>query len=553
MRRLLLAFLVCASAPALAQKPDKALEYYKAVQEFSKAIGDGRWHDAEEPGRKALAISGVDGDLWMQFGNALMRQQKFEQAIPAFEEALAKGAFENKQPAVACFDLASCNAHLGRKDEALKWLNAAYSKGFRDIRTFRNDEFKILKGYGNYDDMAAAKDLTGLSRNEGLAYDLWFLDRELRRIHYDPYRVTPKSELDADLAKLQADIPNITDEQFYVRARAYVVKFGDGHTALRLNDWKSPDLRTTPIAFTRFTDGVFVTSATEEYKQLLGRRLLAINDARTDVLMAKLAPLVSQDNIYGVYAQAPVLAGYASVLKGLGIAKGDGAKLTLMDSAGSATQIDVPFVDAPKTVPFFQGLAEKPLYLQHTGKTYWYTYLEGEKTVYMQYNAVRSDADEPIPAFMERMFKELEGKPIDKFVVDVRFNGGGNSFLNSGIQRPLMRNPEINKKGRLFIITGRNTFSAAQNFTTDFVRDSEAIFVGEPTGSRPNFVGETVPVVLPYTKMRATVSDLYWERSWPMDHRTWIPPDLPTEMSSADYFAGRDPAMEAVLAFGKGG
>jgi C-terminal processing protease CtpA/Prc len=154
---------------------------------------------------------------------------------------------------------------------------------------------------------------------------------------------------------------------------------------------------------------------------------------------------------------------------------------------------------------------------------------------------------------MERLFKETEGKPIEKFVIDVRFNGGGNSFLNSGIQRPVMRNPEINKRGKLFIITGRNTFSAAQNFTTDFMRESEAIFVGEPTGSRPNFVGETNPVILPYTQMRMTVSDLYWQRSWPMDHRQWIPPDVPTEMSSAVLFAGRDAAMEAILAFGKGG
>jgi hypothetical protein len=51
--------------------------------------------------------------------------------------------------------------------------------------------------------------------------------------------------------------------------------------------------------------------------------------------------------------------------------------------------------------------------------------------------------------------------------------------------------------------------------------------------------------------MRMTVSDLYWQRSWPMDHRQWIPPDIPTEMSSTTLFAGRDAAMEAILAFGK--
>ncbi|HXH61203.1 MAG TPA: hypothetical protein VNI20_07570 [Fimbriimonadaceae bacterium] len=49
--------------------------------------------------------------------------------------------------------------------------------------------------------------------------------------------------------------------------------------------------------------------------------------------------------------------------------------------------------------------------------------------------------------------------------------------------------------------------------------------------------------------MRLTVGDLYWERSWPLDSRTYIAPDLPTEMSSQIFFAGRDPAMEAILSF----
>ena len=81
-----------------------------------------------------------------------------------------------------------------------------------------------------------------------------------------------------------------------------------------------------------------------------------------------------------------------------------------------------------------------------------------------------------------------------------------------------------------------NVSKTVDEFMNDNVSDDNARswladhtparFVGEPTGSSPNFVGETVPFRLPYSGFTVNVSDLYWQTSWPMDHRTWIPPDL---------------------------
>jgi hypothetical protein len=59
----------------------------------------------------------------------------------------------------------------------------------------------------------------------------------------------------------------------------------------------------------------------------------------------------------------------------------------------------------------------------------------------------------------------------------------------------------------------------------------------------PNFVGETTPFQLPYSKLEVNVSDLYWQSSWPMDHRAWIAPELYTPPTFQAYRANRDPAM----------
>jgi hypothetical protein len=99
----------------------------------------------------------------------------------------------------------------------------------------------------------------------------------------------------------------------------------------------------------------------------------------------------------------------------------------------------------------------------------------------------------------------------------------------------------------LFVITGRGTFSAAQNTATFLDRHTNAVFVGEPTGSSPNFVGETAPFRLPHSGLQANVSDLYWQTSWPFDHRTAIAPDVYAPPTFAAFSANRDPAMDAIL------
>jgi hypothetical protein len=108
---------------------------------------------------------------------------------------------------------------------------------------------------------------------------------------------------------------------------------------------------------------------------------------------------------------------------------------------------------------------------------------------------------------------------------------------------------KVNLRGRLFVIIGRATFSAAQNLASYLDRHTEAIFVGEPTGSSPSFIGETVEFTLPYSKVRANVSDLFWQSTWPMDYRIWIAPTLYCPPTFAAFRANRDPALEAILSY----
>ena len=129
----------------------------------------------------------------------------------------------------------------------------------------------------------------------------------------------------------------------------------------------------------------------------------------------------------------------------------------------------------------------------------------------------------------------------------MRLNGGGNTGLVRPLIDSLIKNDRINRPGHLFVIIGRDTFSAAQNTVNLLESTTHATFVGEPTGSRPNFVGESTYFILPYSKLRVYCSSRYWQHVTSTDRRNWVAPQIAAEFSSSDFIENRDPCLAAIL------
>jgi hypothetical protein len=73
------------------------------------------------------------------------------------------------------------------------------------------------------------------------------------------------------------------------------------------------------------------------------------------------------------------------------------------------------------------------------------------------------------------------------------------------------------------------------------------LFVGEPSGAAPNQYGDPVPVELPAVGWTVQIAGVYWEKSTPDDRRVAIEPGVRVDLTSADFFAGRDPVLRAAL------
>ena len=276
------------------------------------------------------------------------------------------------------------------------------------------------------------------------------------------------------------------------------------------------------------------------------------------VARAKLAAVLG--NPMPTKSRTPYLVRKLRLLHAAGLVKNaDRVTLTVRDVSGEqhdvVVETDTKDPEIWNTLPaptswltFTSTLPVAPLYVQHMDRAQWFEYLAAEKTVYFQFNGVRNDPNESLATFADRLTRFIESNDVERLVIDMRWNNGGNTALSQPLLLDIIANKKINQRGRLFVIIGRRTYSAAQNTATYFERFTNATFVGEPTGSSPNFVGEEVPLMLPYSKVMANVSHLFWQSSLPQDQRMWLAPQIYIPPTFADFRLGRDAPLSAILA-----
>jgi tetratricopeptide (TPR) repeat protein len=548
-------------------------EYLRNLARAEGYTGSARWPAAAVAWQQVVEGNPVNGSHWARLAEARFELGDCRGALAAYGKAEENGVWSRTDeieatfPAEIAYRIAGCHARLGDHESAVRELGRALRLGFRDLDRPRTDEhWAAHRGDDAVREMLGIIDTGGLTRDDGWRADLAFLAREVKR-RVRAFRAMPEAEFDAAVEQLGQDLPELSDLQIVARMMKLLRPLGDGHAfVLPADQEQQPKL---PVQFYLFDEEVFITAAAEGHQELLGARVLKVGDVGVSDALAAIGQLLSRDNSQQVRRLSPEVLRWAPLLHAIGVITDPGeAVLTVRFPDGATGQVTVtaagpgphdypnvgswPGPTGPRPAGWI-SLCDTvggplPLYLRNCDLLYWFEHLPEHGLVYFQFNSVADQQPETFAAFCERLFAFIGSHAVSKLVLDVRWNGGGNTFLTQQLLHHLIRCTQVNQPGRLFVIIGRATFSAAQNTATAIERETSAIFVGEPTGSRPNFIGETIPFQLPYSKTEVNVADLYWQTSWPNDHRPWIAPELYAPPTFEAYRQNRDPAMEAILA-----
>jgi hypothetical protein len=366
-----------------------------------------------------------------------------------------------------------------------------------------------------------------------VARDIERLVERIDAVHPDPWHAISEPDFREAAEELAGRAGRLGFDELLVELMRLTALLGerDGHSGVFPLDLHPRRLHLLPIRLYEFTDGFFVVDSIG-HPELVGARLTSIGGTPVEEVARAVRPLVPADNEWSAKARIAQYLVVAEVLDGLGFADHelrfdqDAVKLEAVSADAYAAAFDDLF---HPMVP--QGLPHRPEppYLARRLEDRWSARVAG--ALYAAYNVTLGD-----PGDLARAVRRTKG-PI---IIDLRHNPGG----DNGTYPPML---EALQGRDVVALIGRTTFSAAGNFITELELGGDVVFVGEPSGAAPNQYGDPVAVDVPSAAVTVQVASVYWQKSTPDDERLAIEPNVPVELSSRDFFAGRDPVLRTAL------
>jgi hypothetical protein len=408
------------------------------------------------------------------------------------------------------------------------------------------------------------------ARDQAWREDLHTFTAQLRRLHPRPFARVTEARFDSAVAALEARIPRLTDPQVAVEFMRLVALIQDGHTLVVPVSRAMGFGRVVPVRTCVFDDGMWISAAGPSCARYAGARVLRIGAVTADEALSRVLEITPADNDMTRLDRASFFLTSPSILQALGIsADPDQVSFEVRTVAGATERFTARA--APDTTGAFdwyfegEGLpvagvrtahdgarAPLPLHLRDPERAFWFEWQPGPRLLYVQLRRIQyADGGSTLADFVHRVFAFSDSVKPESFVLDIRHDhGGNNQLLQPLIHGLIQREDGINRRGHLFTVIGRGTFSAAQNCANWLEEHTQTLFVGEPTGGRPNHFGDNQAVTLPHhSDLLVFVSRWAWQARLPWDDRPWIAPHLPAPLTSADYRENRDPALAAILAY----
>jgi hypothetical protein len=392
-------------------------------------------------------------------------------------------------------------------------------------------------------------------RIAGWRADVDSLVAQVRARHWRFREAPLPAEFTERARRLRAAVDTLGDDRIVVEMQALLATLHDGHTLVFPFGMRRGGLSRLPLGLYEFQDGLAIVAADSAHLDLRGRRVRSIGGVPAAELASRIAPLLSLENVSELRWAYPTYLTFPAFLRAAGVpADSSGVRIELDSDAGRTTVVLKPVPPPLDPGELILGLVPPPAapgapraaYLSRLSDAYWSSTLDGGRTVYVQMNRVASDPRDPLDRFAQRLLDTLVRPATRALVVDLRNNSGGNAALLPPIVRSVVAFRALRPAAPIYLLIGRQTFSAAQTLVNRIEEYCAPIIVGEESGSRPNRFGNGVGFRLPYSGIRGEISSGYNQAATSRDARSATEPAVRIGLTLRDWLAGRDPVMDSV-------
>ncbi len=390
------------------------------------------------------------------------------------------------------------------------------------------------------------------TRDERWVQDVRYLADNLIYLHPNAFDAVPQDTFDAQVNRLIADVPTLTAAQIWVGIAEIAALLNDGHTEPYLH--VPGFFRLYPLRLGWYGDDLVVTGAHPDYVEAVGARVTHIGSTDVQSAFEAVERVISYDNAQSLRFSSQTFLRTPEVLAAVGILEdAERGQYTLERPDGATFEVEVvPVATDDRSfqyVTLYDALdIAPPVRTLNPDRDYWYTYLEDSQTIYFHYYRCNDNPDYPFAAFVTEMMTFIDSHEVARVVVDLRFNGGGNSTVIDPFMDAIRARPSLIAEGKLFVLIGHQTFSSAMQNAIDFDNQTNAILIGEPTGGKPNAYGETRTFNLPNSGIEVQYSTRFFRNLADSDPEA-VMPQIEVSITWADLLAGHDSVLEAAASF----
>lgn len=390
-----------------------------------------------------------------------------------------------------------------------------------------------------------------------------------------------KAEFIKLIDETEAKADTISDAEFYLMISKAAALADNGHT----NTSSQPlqrQFNSIGAKLFWFADGLFIVRADADHGALVGSRVLQIEGRSVEAVAKTLRQYRGGPSSWRKLAM-PMMIETPAIMHAAGLSKSpDMITFSLQKSNGDkAEAVFKASLDKEAAgFPFRQGWMTLQTEILPDENDEWVRSLDGQsKNLATYLKATDAPLFQPIAGnghyvrtqsgfgsdtqsteeLLEESLKGIDNASLDYLVVDNRWNAGGD-YLQS-IEFAKLAPGKIKKGGRLYIVVGPQTFSAAVVSTAmlKYYGGKKAMIVGTPMGDREQFWAERgMGFQLPNSEFYVNYATGYhdWEKgctgqkycfTFNLEHEVPAGSLAPAQIidpSYADYASGRDIVMD---------